>query len=150
MLATVYDTFRVDEYGLSRHDVPIELEAERIQRDALRGNHAFWPVVGTARPEHERAYAVRVPEGDDTEADNHRDDGVTAGAAPVHGFDSRENCIGCQATVRQTAELVGEDVEQYLGIRAGVQMTPVTFQQEPLELLGIDEITVMREADAVR
>ena len=47
-------------------------------------------------------------------------------------------------------KLVREHVQQDLRVRSRVQMAAVVLHDEAFELLGIDEVAVVREANAVR
>ena len=48
------------------------------------------------------------------------------------------------------AELVREHVQQHFGVGVGVEVAVILLLDEPLQLVGVDEIAVVREADAVR
>ena len=140
----------VDEHGLAGQDVALELEADGVERHALGRDHVLDAVRRLANAEHERPNAVRIAERDDAVADDHRDDGVAARAAFVERFDGVEDLLRLQAVRRVLAELVREHVEQHFGIGVGVEVAVILLLDEPLQLVGIDEIAVVREADAVR
>ena len=62
----------VDEHRLARRDVAHQLEAEHVERDALRRHHVFVAVARVSRsPEHQRADAVRIAERDQAVAEHH-------------------------------------------------------------------------------
>ncbi len=83
----------VDEHGLARQHVALELEPDRVERDALGRHHPLDTVRGLAHAEHERPDPVRIAERDDAVADDHRDDRVAARAALVQRLDRVEDLI---------------------------------------------------------
>ena len=56
---------------------------------------------------------------------------------------------GRQLAAALALQFIGEDVEQRLGIGAGVQVAPVVIDQQFLQLAGVGEVAVVREADSV-
>src|SRR5690606_7320781 len=98
----------------------------------------------------ERPNTVRIAECDDAVADDHRDDRVAARPTRVERFDGVEDLLRLEAVRGVLAELVSEDVEKHLGIGTRVEMTVILLLDEALELVGVDEVAVVREADAVR
>ena len=79
-----------------------------------------------------------------------RDDGVAAPAATVHAGDGGEDGLRRELAAVLALQFVGEHVEQRLGVGTGVQVAPVVIDQELLQLAGVGQIAVVREADAVR
>ena len=125
-------------------------ELQRIERDALRGDHVVLPAVSFTLAQHERPNAVRVAKGDDAEADDHRDDRVTAAAALVHGFDGIENIVRRGLAVHASLQLVREHIEQHFGIRVGRQMPAIFANQQLSQLVVVRQVAVVREANTVR
>ena len=140
----------VDEHGFARQDVALELEADRVERHAFRRNHVLDAVRRLANAEHERPDAVRIAERHDAVADDHRDDGVAARATLVERLDGVEDLLRLQAVRRVLAELVREHVQQHFRVGVGVEVAVVLLLDEAFQLVGVDEVAVVREADAVR
>ena len=90
-----------------------------------------------------------VAKRDDAVADDHRDDRVGARAAPVHRFHRAQYGVRCQGLGGLLAQFVGEHVQQHLGVRTGVQVTPVALYDQPFELRGVHEVAVVGQRDAV-
>ena len=86
----------VDEHRFARQDVALELEADRVERDAFGRDHVLDAVLRLAHAEHERPDAVRIAERDDAVTDDHRDDGVAARAALVERFHGVEDLLRFQ------------------------------------------------------
>ncbi len=55
----------IDEHRLAGLDIAQQLEAERVQRHALRGDHVLVALGRFAHAEHKRADAVRIAEAED-------------------------------------------------------------------------------------
>jgi hypothetical protein len=49
-------------------------------------------------------------------ADHHRDDGISAAAAPIHGIGGGKNVRGCDARRSDAFQFGGEHVQQNLGV----------------------------------
>lgn len=64
----------------------------------------------------------------------------------THGI---EHITGAQ-THALLAQLVREDVEQHFRIGAGVDVTQIRREQLLLELVGVGQVAVVRQRDAVR
>jgi hypothetical protein len=92
---------------------------------------------------------VRIAEGHDAIADDQRHHGIAATAAPMHGGHGGEDCPRRQLVCRLLLELVGEHVQQGFGVRAGVQVAPVLLDQQGFQLIGVGQVAVMRQRDAV-
>ena len=108
------------------------------------------PFARLANAEHERPDAVRIAERDDAVADDHRDDGVAARAALVERLDGVEDLLRLEPVARVLAELVREHVEQHFGVGIRVEVAVILLLDEAFELVGVDEVAVVRETDAVR
>ena len=92
-----------DEYTFTRLHITHAFELQDVQRHAFRRDHVVLVSVGLALAEHQRPNAVRIAKRDDAEADNHRDDRVTARAAPVHGLDRVKNVLRRRVAVHAPA-----------------------------------------------
>ena len=90
-----------------------------------------------------------VAEGNDAKADDHGNDGVTAAATPMHGFDGIKNVLRGGLAIDARLQLVREDIEQHFGIGIGRQVAAVLTNQHVSQLVVIREIAVVREADTV-
>src|SRR5690606_32480873 len=89
----------VDINGLARQEVPLELEAERVERDALGRDHPLDAAARLPHAEHGGTDAVRIAERDEPVADDQRDDRVGARAAPMHALDRVENLVRLELRV---------------------------------------------------
>jgi hypothetical protein len=125
-------------------------EAEHVQRYAFGGDHVFHAFVGVTLAEHDRADRMRVTEADDAVAGNHRHHRITAGATLVHVGDGRKHIFLGRLQLATHRQLVGEDVEQHLGVRAGVDVAQVRFVDLLGQLLDIGQVAVVRQGDAIR
>ena len=125
-------------------------ETGLVERHALRGEHVLAAARAVARPDHERPDAVRIAEADDAVTDDHRDDGVAAAHTPIHRAQGGEDVGRRGARRAEALQLAREHVQQHLGVRARVQVTPVFANQDVGKLRGIGEIAVVRETDADR
>ena len=109
------------------------------------------PVGPVAFAERERPDAERVAEREQAVAGDQRDDRVRAPDALVHGGDRGEHLLGRELPVaRRALELVREDVDQHLGVAAGVDVAPVDVEQLLLQRLRVGQVAVVDEHDAVR
>ena len=116
---------RVDVHDFTRRHVAHELEPEHVERDALGGEHPLGALRRFALAEHQRTDAVRIAEGQQPVADDHRDDGITAAATAIHGAHRREDVGGRDPRRADALQLRGEHVEQHFGIGAGVEVAAV-------------------------
>src|SRR5688572_4239607 len=149
-LLRVKSALFVDEHGFAGPYVTQQLEAQHVERDALRGKHVLATARAIPAADHQRSYAVRVPETEHAMTENHRDNRVRSAAAPVHRAHDREDVVGGRPWRPEALHLAGEDVEQHLGVGAGVQMPEILAHEHVGQLGGIGEVAVVREADAVR
>jgi hypothetical protein len=92
---------------------------------------------------------VRVAKSHDAIAHDQRHHGIAAPAAPMHGGHRREDCPRRQLVCRLLLEFVGKHVEQGFAVRAGVQMAPVLLDQQGFQLIGVGQVAVMRQRDAI-
>ena len=81
--------------------------------------------------------------------DDHRDHRVAAGTPAVQGADRAEYVVRLEFTVL-ALELQRQDVQHQFRIGLGIQVAPVFLDQEPGQLPGIGEVTVVGQANAVR
>src|SRR3989344_650925 len=148
-LLAVHLAVHIHDDALARRDVAYQIESHDIERDRLRGEHVLRPLVGLALAEHQRADAVRVAEGEYAVARDQHGDSIGAAAAPVHGGHGAEQVIRRETQLRHGLQLVRENIEQDLGIRIGVDVAQVLAVQLVLQLIGIREITVVRQRQAI-
>ena len=120
-----------------------------VERDALGGEHPLGALFGVALADDQGTNAVRVAEAEDAVADHHRDDGVSAAAAPIDGVGRGKNVGRRDARRADPLQLGGEHVEQHFGIGAGVQVPAVFPHQHFGEFASIGQIAVVAETDAV-
>ena len=82
-------------------------------------------------------------------ADDHRDDRITAAAAPVDRIQRRKHVRRRHARRADALQLRGKHVQQHLGVRRGVEMAPILVNEDRGELRGVRQIAVVRKTDAV-
>src|SRR5690606_13466316 len=140
----------VDDHCFARRDVAHQLEVQRVQRDAFRGQHVLRPPFRLALAEHQRADAPGITETDDAVAVDEGDDGIASDAAVMHVAHRLEHDLGRDAMVGMLLQAVREHVEDDLGIGFGVEMPPVGMEQRLLQLAGVDEIAVVDDGNAER
>ena len=140
----------VDEDGLARADVAHEVEPEDVHGAALGGHHDLLrAIVGGTHAERQRSDAVRVPERHDAVAVDHRHRGVGALAPLVNPAQRFEHVLGVRFQRPDLVQFVGEHVQQDLGVRIRIDVAQVAREHVRLELPGVREVAVVREADAV-
>jgi hypothetical protein len=103
-----------------------------------------------APPQHQRTDGVGIAEAEHAVADDHRDDGVTAADAPVHAAHGVEDVARARRGLPELLQLVREDVEQHLRIRAGMQVTLVSAREHLGERGRVGQVAVVCQADPVR
>ena len=67
----------------------------------------------------------------------------------MHPGHRAEDVLLVDAELPLDLELVGKDVEQDLGVRLGIDMPQVVDEEVALQVLGIGQIAVMGQHDAV-
>ncbi len=108
------------------------------------------PSSSVALAEHQRTNAVRIAEGHHAVADDHRHAGVRAAQLLMHGGDRGKDVVGLQRVVREAIQLAGEHVEQDFRIGGGVDVAAVAFEQLLAQLMGVGQVAVVGQGDAVR
>ena len=84
-------------------------------------------------------------------AGDERDRGVRALDPLVHPLDGGEDLVGVEVEPGDLRlQLVGEHVDEQLGVRAGVEVAAVDVEQLLGELARVGEVAVVHEHDAVR
>jgi hypothetical protein len=127
-----------------------QLEARYVERDALGGEHVLAPPVHVAPADDQRADATGIPQAEDARLHDQRDHCVAAAAAPVNALRRAEHLGRSGRIAVDALELVREDVEQHLGVRGGVQVAVVLAHDQARQLVGVGQVAVVRQADAVR
>lgn len=125
---------RTPGFRRTRSDVLPVREAESVGDDRLRGEEvvgsSFDTLAGRlAGRKTDRPDAVRVPEGDESETSDHGRAGVGARALSHEVANSGEDVLLVDADLARLLEVVGEDVEEELRVRVGVDM-PVGVRVE--------------------
>ena len=143
--------FRSDVDRLAGGQVTHQLEAQRRQRHRLRRHHVLGAVLGLFLAETDRTDAARVAERQDAVAGDHRHHRVGALGAPVHRGHGVEDVVRLRAQLALAAlvQLVGEHVQQHFGIRGGVDMAQIGTVEVLGERLGIGQVAVMGQGQAV-
>ena len=133
-------------------DVAHDLEVAVLEHERLGGDDPLVAaVLGLARAEDQRTDAERVAEREQAVAGDERDRGVRALDALVHARDRLEDLLGVELDARDRGlQLVGEHVDQQLGVARGVEVPAVLVEQLVGELARVGEVAVVHEHDAVR
>ena len=121
-----------------------------FQGDRFAGNHVFAAAIfGSARAVNDGADGERVAEGDEAVAANHRHNRIGATHAAVGGGDGVEDDFRRRPQLLLALDFVGEDVEQRFGIGMGVDVAQVAGVDGADEFVGVGEIAVVGERNAV-
>ena len=140
-----------DVHRFARRDIAQELKAQGIERHAFGSNHILGAAIANiAFAQHQRTDTVRVAEGDHTVTDNHRHAGVSATDLAVSRGNSGEDVIGFQRIMAEVVEFAGEDIQQDLGIRSGVDVAALLFEQFLTQFVRIGQVTVVGKRNAIR
>lgn len=142
----------LDKNSLSREDIPEVAEAQLTESNALGSEH----VVGTTfeggggtASHNEGADTIFVTESQDTEASNHGSDSPATLAPLVRLPEGNEDVVGVDTRLAGLVQGVGKDVEHQLAVRVGVHMTMGLFIEIAAQGGSVDEVTVVRKANAV-
>lgn len=140
---------------LTRSHVLPPAEPKRIRYHALTRKQVVGPSVRSLhralpRCETDRSDPVRVPKGDEPEPCDHH--GTSVGSDDLgHGVsDGGEDVFFIDSDLARLLEVVGEDVEQELRVRVGVDVSVGVRVEEPTELFSVVEVSVLREATQTR
>ncbi len=139
-----------EQHRFARRDIAQTLESEDIERDGFRRHHVFLARSGFALAENERTDAVRIAEREHAVVEHQRDNRITAARARMHAGDGFENLIGREVMPVLDLDFVREDVEQHFGIRIGVDVAAIALVHLSAQRIGVDQIAVVAERDAVR
>ena len=90
-----------------------------------------------------------IAEAEDAEAGDHGHRRIAAPAAPVHPRHGAEDVLLVDAQLPLDLQLVGEDVEQDLGVRLGVEVAQVVDVDVALQVLRVGQVAVVGQRDAV-
>lgn len=114
-----------DDDGLTRADVLPFGKSQRVGDNALTGHDVVIPVAvfRLSAAVTAGADAVGIPEGDDSESCEHGDTSVRALGVFHQLADGSEDVVLVDTVLAGLLQVVGEDVEEDLGIRVGVDMT---------------------------
>ncbi len=140
----------IDEHGFTGPDIAQEFEAQGIECHALRGDHVLDAETRLPTADDGRTDAVAVAKRHDAVADDHRHHRIPAAAAPMHSLYGAEDVVDAEAAVGNARQFMGEDVEQYLGIRPGVEVAPVLVDEQLGKLGCVGQIAVVAQADTER
>ncbi len=101
-------------------------------------------------PPHDQGTdAVGIAERHDAVADDQRHDRVSTPATTVDGGHGGKDRLRRETLDVLALQLVSEHVQQRLGVGARVQVPPVLLDQQLLQFVGIGEVAVVGQADAV-
>ena len=139
----------VDEDRLARGDVGDKLKAQGIQGHALGGDHVLVPVRRLALAVDHGADAMGVPEAKDAKAGDHGHRGIATPAAAMDALDGAKHVLLVDAQLALDLQLMGEDVEQDLRVGLGIDVPQVLGEEVMLQGLGIGQVAVMGEDDAI-
>ena len=125
----------------------MDLEHERLGcHDPLVSGESGLPA-----PEHERPDAVGVAEREEPVPRDEGDRRVRAFDALMQARDGAEHLVGVEVGAGDLLlQLVGEDVDEQLGIARGVEVAAVDIEEFRGQLACVREVAVVDERDAVR
>ena len=103
---------------LARLEVGLKGKAGGFDRNGLRGDHQLTTTFTLTKPVTKRANPVLIANAIEAKARDHRHRCVGAAAATMNPFNGMENMLGRQLVDVELTQLVRQDVEQHLGVRA--------------------------------
>ena len=127
-----------------------DAETGSIKGDAFRRDHVFilalfiFPDTVAGGPD-----TVRVPETDDAITGDHGDNSIGTFATLVHCAHSGKDLVLGGVQLTQFLQFVGEHVQQNFRIRVGVDMAQIGSEQIAAQLIGIGQVPVVRQGNAV-
>ena len=148
-LAGVEATVFGDVHRLARLQITDQGEAEYVEGDALGGDHVLHAVFGVTLAEDDGTDGVGIAEADDAVAGDHGHHGVAATAALMNLGDRGEDVVLGRLQLVAHRQLVGEDIEQHLGIGGGVDVAQIGFVDLAGQLLDVGQVAVVRQGDAI-
>ena len=138
-----------DDHRFTGREIAHQLESERIERDALRRHHVLPAAGRLPNAEADGTNRARVAKRHHPVAEDQRHHRVTADTAPVDAGHRVEDRVLVEREPVAVRELAGEDVEEDLGVRLGVQVPQLVAKHLLGQLPGVDQIAVVRQRDAV-
>jgi hypothetical protein len=139
----------IDQHALAGGDISDQLEAVDIQRDALGGDHVLRAAVGLALAVDRRADAVGVAEAEQAKARDHRHGRVAAATTTMHALNGAEDVVLVDPQAVLRLQLMREHIEQDFRIGLGIDVAQILDEDVLLQLLGVGEVAVVRQHDAV-
>lgn len=123
-------------------------EAEGVSDDAFAREQmvgSLSSIFGDARPRREshRSDSVRVPERNKSKASNHGRASVGARTLSHEVSDGGEDVLLVDSDLARLLKVVGEDVEEQLRVRVGVDVSVGFGIKEGPQLLGVGKVTVL-------
>ncbi len=79
----------------------------------------------------------------------HRGTGPSALTLAIHAAETGKEILGIDSRLLRLVELVGKDVDHQLAVAVRVDVPMRLLVKEALELLRVDEVPVVRKANAV-
>ena len=146
----VYITVKRDEYGLAGRYIPDQFIAEHVQCDAFRRHHVIRTRFRFPLAIHQWTYSVRITKGNHAVTGNHGHGGIGTATASVYTGNRGEHILDIHGYRGISLQFVGKHVQQDLRVGVGVDLAQVFLKQFLLQFVGIGEVAVVREADAVR
>ena len=138
---------QVDKHRLAGVDIALKLVQRAFQRHRLAGQHH----VVRAAAHAQGANAMRVAKSQYAVAGNERNHRVRTFHPQVHIAHRRKQVFGQQRHATAGAlQLMGQHVEQHLGITVGVDVAVVVGEQLALERVRVGQVAVVHQHDAKR
>ena len=135
---------------LARLQIAHDAKTLRLQRHRFTGNHVLRAaVLRLALAINNRADGKRIAEGHQTIVANHRHHRIRAAHPAVGSGDVVEDNFRRRPQLLLPLNLMRENIEQRLRIRMRVDMAQIAGINGADKLIGIGEIAVVRERDAV-
>ena len=147
--AAMQDVVHIDEDRFACLQIADQMKPQHIEHATLRGDHILRPRRNASLPDHHRTDAMGIAEGHQAVAVDHGDHRIAAPAAAMHAAHRPEDGLGGERRAAGFVQFMGEDVEQDLGIRVGIDVAPIDLEEFPFQLMGIGQVAVVGQGDPV-
>ena len=141
----------IDEHRLARRHVAQQAKTQGVDRHAFRRHDVFVRHDLIVDADHQRADTVRIAERQQAITGDEGRHRIGTLAARMNTRDGAENRIQTEFPPGSAhLQFMRQHVQQHLGIRIGVDVAQVSAEQRFLQFMGIGEVAVVPEDDAIR
>src|SRR5699024_1375516 len=120
------------------------------KRHAFRGYHVFFSRGRRAATKTQWANTKTVAESEYSIARYHGYRSISTLQAFVDATNSRKKITRFRDKLTDLLQFMGKNVEQYLTIRRGIDMTKIRSKNVFHQRRGVNQVTVLRQRDTVR